>query len=268
MIIPCFNDGPLAIEAVRSVQETEEVELVVIDDGSSDFTTEEALSGLARSGVAILRGERRGLAAARMAGVCATSAPYIYPLDADDLLLPGSLSMLANALDGAPDAAFAYGDYEIFGDYEGYYHAPAHFDRWALLYTNPIPVGSLVRRDALLEAGGWRGGWTKQGYEDWDLWLALAERDQQAVCVERAVYSRRIHGSRMLRDARVAHRQIYVELCQRHSGLFAQRKDLRRENNPPLWKRIFYPIVLGKKHLPIWFESRLKRQLAKRGLAI
>lgn len=264
VIIPCFNDGPLAVDAVRSIQEDEEVELVVVDDGSTAAETETALADMTRSGVAVLHKENGGLASARMAGVKATSAPYVYPLDADDLLLPGSLRLLADALDAAPQAAFAYGDFEIFGEYQGYYRAPGCFDRWALLYANHIPVCSLIRRQELVEAGGWE----RQGYEDWDLWLALASRNRQAVSVGAAVYRRRVHEGRMLADNRADHRRIYSELCQRHSALFAKRRELRRESRPALWKRIAYPIVLGKRHLPVWLEEWLKRQFFKRGIAI
>jgi len=264
VVIPCFNDGLMAVAAVRSVQENEDVELVVVDDGSTDTVTKTALAELARDGVTVLDKENGGPASARMAGVEATSAPYVYPLDADDLLLPGSLCLLADTLDAAPQAAFAYGDYEIFGDYRGYFRAPKHFDRWALLYTNHIPVCSLIRRRELVETGGW----IRRGYEDWDLWLALAERDCRAIYVGTAVYRRRVHGGRGFGDDRADHRRIYAELCQRHSGLFARRRELRRESKPGLWKRIAYPIVLGKKHLPVWLEEWLKRQFFKRGIEV
>jgi glycosyltransferase involved in cell wall biosynthesis len=264
VIIPCFNDGPMAVAAVRSVQEDEDVELVVVDDGSTDTETKTALAELARNGATVLHKENGGPASARMAGVNATNAPYVYPLDADDLLLPGALRLLADALDAAPQATFAYGDYEIFGDYAGYYRAPKQFDRWSLLYANHIPVCSLIRRKELIEAGGW----TKQGYEDWDLWLSLADRDCQAIHVDTAVYRRRVHGGRRLGDDRADHRRIYAELRQRHSELFARRRELLRESDPALWKRAAYPIVLGGKYLPVWLEEWLKRQLFKRGIAV
>jgi glycosyltransferase involved in cell wall biosynthesis len=269
VIIPCFNDGLMAVAAVRSVQEEEDVELVVVDDGSTDEETKTALAELAREGVTVLHKENGGPASARMAGLHATSAPYVIPLDADDLLLPASLCLLANALDAAPEAAFAYGDFEIFGDYTGYYRAPKRFDRWALLYANHIPVCSLIRRRKLVETGGWTDeGLAKSGYEDWSLWLAFAERNCQATYIGAPVYRRRLHGSRLLGDARAVHRQLYAELRQRYSGLFAKRKELRRESDPALWKRVAYPIVLGKKHLPVWFEEWLKRQFFKRGITV
>src|SRR4051812_7174454 len=91
VVIPCHDDGPLAVEAVDSVlREVEEVELVVVDDGSTAPETQEALDGLRARGVRVLRQDNAGLGAARMAGVGATTAPYVFPLDSDDLLEPGA----------------------------------------------------------------------------------------------------------------------------------------------------------------------------------
>ena len=102
VIIPCYNDGALAKEAVASVTEREALELIVVDDGSTEAATLAALEELRQQGVCIIRRSNGGLSAARMTGVGATSAPYIYPLDADDLLCPNALCELAGALDACP----------------------------------------------------------------------------------------------------------------------------------------------------------------------
>src|SRR5271157_5917686 len=90
VIIPCYNDGALAAEAVTSVQAAD-VEVVVVDDGSTDTDTRRVLDDLAGPGVTVVHQDNAGLSAARMAGVRATTAPYIYNLDADDLAAPGAL---------------------------------------------------------------------------------------------------------------------------------------------------------------------------------
>src|SRR5207244_1331271 len=69
---------------------------------------------LAASGVHVVHQANAGPGAARMAGVAATHAPYVLPLDADDLLAPGSLAALANELDRAPAVDVAWGDFELF----------------------------------------------------------------------------------------------------------------------------------------------------------
>ena len=130
-----------------------------------------------------MRKENGGLSSARMAGVAATSAPYVFPLDADDAVIPGTIAALADALDGAPDAALAWGDIQVWGEVEAELAVARSLDPWLLTYLNDIPVASLLRRTALEDAGGWSMG---SGYEDWDLWLALAERGYAGIHVHRA----------------------------------------------------------------------------------
>jgi len=90
VVIPAHGEGRLIAEAVESVQQAEPVELVVVDDASDDADTSRILAMLERKGTWILRHEaNEGVAAARMSGLLATSAPFVYPLDADDLAAPG-----------------------------------------------------------------------------------------------------------------------------------------------------------------------------------
>ena len=65
--IPCFEEGELVLEAARSVQEDEPVEIVVVDDASRDAPTARALDELRSEGVAVVtHAENQGLIGARM----------------------------------------------------------------------------------------------------------------------------------------------------------------------------------------------------------
>lgn len=264
VIIPCHDDGPLAEEAVASIREEEPVEVVVVDDGSTDPTTLERLDAIARSGTKVVRRENGGLGPARNTGLASTSAPLVYPLDADDLLEPGALKAMADVLEGHPRAGFTWGDYVVFGDYDGHYRAPKEFLPWTLTYVNPYPVCSLFRRTVLERAGGWQRPW---GYEDWDLWLRLIELEVTGVCSGRVVYRRRLHGdSRMLVSARRRHKELYSELTLRNIGLMARREELRSLEMPAAWKRLLYPIVFGSRSiLPVRFEAFLQRSMLRLG---
>jgi len=115
-----------------------------------------------------------------MTGVEATSADYVFPLDADDRLLPGALSALADKLDANPGLALVWGDYQLFGTRHYLQRTADTLDRWQITYQNDLPASALVRRSALLAAGGWE---LRGGYEDWDLWMALAERGERGARV-------------------------------------------------------------------------------------
>lgn len=259
VIIPCFNDGLLAVEAVASVREAEPVEVVVVDDGSTDPATHAALDDLRSRGVRVLVKPNGGLSSARMAGVAATEARYVFPLDSDDLLAAGALARMADVLDADPVSVFAYGDFDTFGDYRGYYRPPAKFDAWLLTWQNVIPVSSLIRRQALLSVGGWE---LPSGYEDWDLWLKFADSGCYGTYVTGGpVYHRRLHGaSRMLAGCRARHGELYDILRERHAGLWDRRSELAAFSKPSLAKRLICRVLFGRRdHVPYGVESALQR---------
>src|SRR5215218_3030129 len=100
VLIPCYRDAELAVEAVRSIQENEPVEVIVIDDHSELETNDAVLQRLEADGITVLRhDDNLGCGAARDTGRRAASAPYIFPLDADDLAAPGMLARMADRLD-------------------------------------------------------------------------------------------------------------------------------------------------------------------------
>ena len=240
VIVPCFDDGETLPDTLASLATQEAHELVVVDDGSSDPATLELLERLDGEGVRIVHRPNGGLSAARMTGVEATNAPYVIPVDADDALAPGALSLLADALDHDPDAALAWGDVHLWGELDARLAVARSLDAWLLTYLNDVPVASLVRRSALLEAGGWCMG---SGYEDWDLWLALAERGGRGVHVPAPTLLYRRRSGRMLDRAIPRHAELYARLRERHAALFAARSTNRTSSDAPLRAKLLLPLV-------------------------
>jgi glycosyltransferase involved in cell wall biosynthesis len=266
VIIPCYDDGALAEEAVGTVREDEPVEVVVVDDGSTEPETLERLAALEDSGVPVVRRENGGLGAARTTGLAATSAPLVYPLDADDRLEPNALAAMADALDVDRGAGFVWGDYVLFGDYGGRYRSPERWLPWTLTYVNPYPVSSMFRREVLERAGGWTG----RAYEDWDLWLRLVGQGVKGVRIDRVVYRRRLHGEgRLLVQARRRHQRLYAELQRRNAAVFARRAELRRQERPAAWKRAVYPVLFGPRNVvPVRVEAFLQRMMMRMGTGL
>jgi glycosyltransferase involved in cell wall biosynthesis len=269
VIIPCHGEGRLVGDAVRSVQETAAIELVVIDDESTDEETVQTLAELEAEGHQIIRFEQnRGVAEARMAGLAATTAPYIAPLDADDLAEPGALTSLARLLDSTPWAAAAVGDVLEFGDRETLRAVPDRLDPYRVAYTNEYPITAVFRRDAVEAAGAWRRSRTRQqGYEDWSLWMGLAERGAQIVHLGpgRIGYRRRLHGRRLNAEARAAHVEIYRSIRNDHPDLFARIKEHRRRSDLSPVRRALYPLVYGERE-SVPFQHLLKPWADRLGL--
>lgn len=259
VVIPCFDDGATLREAVDSLTGEEPHELVIVDDGSTQPETLAAFEELRQGGVRIVHRPNGGLSAARMTGVEATSAPYVLPLDADDRLAAGALARLADALDRHPEAALAWGDVETFGDVELRVAGADELDPWRLTYVNEVPVCSLIRRDRLLSAGGWQIA----GYEDWDLWLAFAERGYRGVHVPGVALHYRRHGWRMAGNVLDDYDRKIEELRARHRRLWVERRTSRRRSTAPARVRLLYPLIDAVPFVSAYDKHRLYRLVGR-----
>lgn len=242
IVIPCYNDQPFLPAAIAAIAAEEPTEVVVVDDGSDDPGTLRLLDALPESGVRVVHQRNAGPAAARMAGVAATQAPYVLPLDADDLLGPGSVAALADALDAHPEAGVAWGDMELFRPSGARVQAsgPDALDPWLITYVNELPLSALFRREVLLRAGGYQ---LREGYEDWDLWMALAEQGVRGIYVRRLVERHREHGARRWSQDFSRHGRALTVLRERHRDLFASRAANLRRSSAPRRQKLLLPMI-------------------------
>ncbi len=101
IIIPAFNAEATIIAAIQSAfVQNVRLEVVVVDDGSSDSTFSRCKS-LADPRILIQRIEHRGPGAARNIGLQIARGKWVALLDADDVMLPGRLSRLLEIGDNA-----------------------------------------------------------------------------------------------------------------------------------------------------------------------
>lgn len=273
VIVPCYNDGTTVRETVESVKTTEPVELVIVDDGSSDPHTHQVLAELESEGERVVRHEsNRGLVEARMTALAATSAPLVLPLDSDDCLVPGALVAMADLLDAHPEAVACCGDYEEFGDSPELVRTVPHgLDPFRVAYTNEYPITSMFRRELLEAVNGWRFNGPEEllSYEDWDLWMKIADREAQIVYLPgQLVYRRRLHPGqrvRMLDLGKRQHRKIYGQLRAAHPNLFGRLREHRRASPLSTRRKLLYPLIYGGR-TRFRFERRIKRLLDRRGV--
>lgn len=91
VVVPCYNAEPtLAATLWSAIRQNEPVDVVVVDDGSTDGSL--ALARTFEPLVRVISGPNEGVSAARNKGIEATSAEWIVFLDADDLLEEGTLA--------------------------------------------------------------------------------------------------------------------------------------------------------------------------------
>jgi len=178
VVIPTYNCAHVLGEAVESVraQSWPNLEIVVVDDGSTDGTAE-LLSTLRGSDLVVVTQANRGPASARNTGIGRASGQWIAFLDADDLWLPGKLRAQFDALSSNPRTAFSFTDAVLRGrsGRDEIAAAPAGDADilWHLLVGPRFGVGSVVVRRECLDRVGVFDPAMRMG-EDWDLWLRLA----------------------------------------------------------------------------------------------
>jgi Glycosyl transferase family 2 len=194
-----FNGERFVEQAVESVltQTLADLELVVIDDGSTD-TTPALLEELAARDprLVIRRHSNRGRTASLNAGVRIARAPLVARHDADDVCLPDRLAGQREFLDRHPAVALVGGAVRLIDDRgrafeESRYPVSDAEIRSAFAYTTPFVHSSVMfRRSAFDRVGGYRTCFAEA--EDHDLWLRLAEQHQVAN-LPRPVVEYRIH---------------------------------------------------------------------------
>jgi glycosyltransferase involved in cell wall biosynthesis len=263
VLIPCHGEGPLLAETVASIREPEPVEIVVVDDASPDPETQRVLGTLDAKVIRLQ--ENVGVGNARTRAFEESAAPYVFPLDADDLAIPGTLAKMANLLDADPGAAACVGDVEEFGDAELTRITPRRLDPYRVALTNEYPITALFRREKVEAAGAWRPYYEHPGYEDWNLWMGLAERGERIIPLLAPAYRRRLHGERMNQIAKTRHAERYAAMQRAHPQLFAQLKEHRANSDLPGIKKALYPIVYGAR-AEIPFEKRIKPWFDRLGI--
>jgi len=171
VVIPAYNAACFLPRCLKSIfaQTLKPVEVIVVDDGSTDNTAEIA----AAMGARVINRTNGGLSAARNTGIQSASSEWIALLDADDLWAPDKLERQATCV--GPDTVLVYTGIRYFDDNGVHEERPAIDPvtaRKMLRYCNPItPSSALVRRDAVIKDGGFRED--IRACEDWEMWFRL-----------------------------------------------------------------------------------------------
>lgn len=191
IIIPTYNYAqflPYAIESALN-QDYEHIEVIVVNDGSTDNTDEvmEAFKGR----VTYIKQQNQGVANARNNGIRATDAKYVCCLDADDLLQPNYISTLVPHLEEDRSLGIAYSRLMLLkkdGDkVKGGWPNESDFNK-QLAGQNQVPTCCLYRREAWARVGGYKQRYAPLGCgtEDAEFWLRIGKIGYDAKLVTRA----------------------------------------------------------------------------------
>ncbi len=203
VLVSLHNYEREVVEALASVDGSlhRSYEVLILDDSSTDGSVQAVQRFMEQRPwmPAKLFGHRcnRGLPRTRNALIERARGEFVFILDADNAIFPMALQRLEAAIDHAPKAAFAYGISVVEQD-----ACPTDLISvgvWSprrLAKDNYIDAMALIRRDVLIDLGGFCEDIRLLGWEDYDLWLRIAECGLAAIHVPQVVgcYRRTRHS--------------------------------------------------------------------------
>jgi len=176
IVIPCYNHGAMLREALASVEQVRNANLldvIIVDDGSSEAETTRILKEVAEAGYRVVSQPNRGSGAARNTGIRLAKGEFILPLDSDNRVRDVYLNEGVSLLRRNSSVGVVYTDAEYFGERSGQWYVP-DFNLLSLIRMNFIDTCALYRKKLWEEVGGYDEHKPLSGFEDWDFWLRVA----------------------------------------------------------------------------------------------
>ncbi len=258
VVIPTYNRARLLPEAVRSaLSQTEQlIEVLVVDDGSTDSTPEAMAALLEDPRLRYLRQANRGRSAARNRGAREAQADWLAFLDSDDVLEPDALEAHLAVVDRHPAVGMTVAGYRTVDDNGRVVRTYRPWESGASLEASAwletcfgMPGSVLMARDRFLACGGFDEALHLA--EDWDLYLRLAGEGCPMDWVPRCVCRYRMH----------AENSVHALSAHRASSLSVIERALARE------ARLISPAAAGRARAEVNLLFARKALVTNAGLA-
>lgn len=236
VIIPSYNSAQYVAAAVESIlaQSYPHVEIIVVDDGSTDNTAAVMAAYAANPRVRYIRQENGGVSRARNHGIEQSSGQYIGFLDADDTWLPSKLKLQMAVFQRDPNCKACYGAY-ILVDADlneiGIRHSPRRGRTLEDLLIHGNVIGNICtvvcERSLFEKVGGFDPALSQCA--DWDMWVRLAAHTE-FVYIDEPLVTYRQHGTNMSRNAPLLERDSLLVMQKAFAmpNLPAEYRKLRR----------------------------------------
>lgn len=239
IIIPTYNCGQYISEAIDSViaQTYTNWECIIIDDGSTDNTHAIINNYCSKDDrIKYFYQENQCPSVARNTGIGLTSGEYILPVDADDRIAPTYIEKAVAWFIQHPETTLVYGLVEYFDGKTGPCNFPP-YNYEDLIWNNSIICSAMFRRSDFNKTSGYNPK-MKIGYEDWEFWLTLLNKDSIVHRIDEVMYfyrqkkdSRNTNASQSSREAysmmQLLHPEIYSSYAQNIIPIYGELLWLR-----------------------------------------
>ena len=177
-VVPIYNKAAYLHEAVESLlaQEYAQMEIIIVDDGSTDHSVKIAESLAASDQTRRIRVKRKqngGISDARNAGIAEAKGRVVLCLDADDIAQPTFLKKALTAM-RSEGANLVCSDVELFGSETGEW-IPEPYDPYYIRYNNSVPTLAVFDRELWVKTGGYKVAIPFA--EDWEFFINCSRYD-------------------------------------------------------------------------------------------
>jgi glycosyltransferase involved in cell wall biosynthesis len=240
VIIPAYNAARFIEATLDSViaQTYTNLEIIIVDDGSTDNTRELIEPYLKDPRVRLICQANAGVHAARNKGIENSSGEFIAPVDADDIWFPAKIEKQVRAMQSNPNAGLVYAwtvHLDEEGNLNGDYLAQTRTGNVLRAMLEQELIGSasipLFRRTCLDDVGYYRAGY--KGVEDFELYMRVAEKWEYDVAPDFLIGYRMVQGS-MSRNTGMMWKhlaKILDEVQSRHPEISARLFQELKANN-------------------------------------
>ena len=196
--IPCYNQGQYLKECIESVlsQTVKPHEIILVNDGSQDDTRYVAME---YPQIKYIEQVNKGLASARNTIVMNMTGDYLYPLDADDIMLPNCLELVGKKIEET-NADIVAPSFRCFGKSQGDVVLMENPTLQDFKLGNRIGYFSAIKREALLEIGGYSPRMVF-GFEDYHMWINLLSRGKKIATLKDILILYRTKENSMITEA-------------------------------------------------------------------
>lgn len=243
IVIPCFNAGKFLEEAIQSAlaQTYQSVEIVVVDDGSTDPETIKLLATASWPRTRVFHQPNTGPAAARNHAIREALGEYILPLDADDTIEPGYVAAAVRELDAKPEVGVVYCRAMKFGAETGPWQLPDYTLR-ELVIDNVIFVTALYRKADWAAIGGYNET-LRRGVEDYEFWVKMVHLGREVVQLDKYLFNYRIQQksrTTSFQDGRGDVVATYAAIFRANQAFYAKHAEFLFEHRFGLYDELNY----------------------------
>lgn len=229
IVIPCYNHGEYLQEALDSINIDNinyPVEIIIVDDGSSDHATIQKLDSLKQLNYTIIHQENGGPGKARNTGINIAVGKFILPLDADNKIKPNYINKAVPILE-KNQADIVYAVPEFFGDTSNKKRQfkVRPFDDLGLVTGNCADACAIFRKEVWIKNGGYDEAMPYFGFEDWEFWINASKNNFSFHFINEKLFFYRIDNNSMISQFNSAERNVLMHryLAKKHADFFLEK---------------------------------------------